>query len=480
MNSLLCILMALTSLFPLYRGPEYAAVKADCKVEGGGFRGIYDPLFSVRSSLGAEVVTVKKGLMLQGHFEYGYDYGTQSRWKGWIDPYETPFMLCDSIPGNVTQENYSLGGSLAYPLGRWRIGIDAQYRAGIFAKHKDLRGKNTRMDVSIAPSVAWCGEYFRAGLSAGWLRNTEQVEYMQVDASSEKYLFRLYGLWLYSVSGFSGAENRRYKENNGFFSDLRLEWERGSLMLSNDFHVRYSYGSQGETGYNNLHYGDTQTLRYADELLLRSGGHRFCLDWSLEQMLGMRSLQRQELDPASSVRRYFTYSSLSDCYWGERMQLGACYAYDGRKWSGSAALRMRSSLQRYREYPLLFSQHFRTIEPQFSLERRFDAGGRAGKFSLALSGRYRHPLDAAADEISISGNYETSAEGAQLTRPLEEEFAFLSAPVAGGSLDIRWSLPLGGRRAISVNAAFTHSSALDGLLRHTARTGGSLSIYYTF
>jgi len=479
MNALLSIFVALTSLFPLYRGPEYARVKAECNVEGGGYRNIYDPLFSVRSLLGAEAVTVKKGLMLHGHFEYGYDYGTQSRWRGWIDPYETPFMLCDSIPGNVTQETYSLGGSLAYPLGKWRIGIDAQYRASIFAKHKDLRNKNTRMDVSIAPGVSYIGEHFRAGLSAGWLRNTEQVEYMQVDASSEKYLFRLYGLWLYSSAGFSSAENRRYKENNGFCGDLSLEWEKKRLLLRNDFHVRYSYGSQGETGYNNLHYGDTRALRYSDEFLLRSGGHSLRVDWTLEQIQGYRSLQRQELDPASSIRRYFTYSDLSECYWSEHMQLGARYGFDGKKWSGSAALQWRTLLRRYREFPLLFTQHFSTLEPLLTLGRRFDAGA-CGTFSLELEGRYRHPLDAAANEISIIEPVETSAEGGQLLAPLQEEFSYLTAPVAGASLQLKWSRPLKGRHTLSVHAGFSHTSALDGLLKDKTRTGGSLSVIYSF
>lgn len=479
MNALLSIFVALTSLFPLYRGQEYAAVKAECNIDGGGWRGIYDPLFSVKSSLRAEAVTFKKGLMLRGHFEYGYDYGTQSRWKGWIDPYETPFMLCDSIPGNVTQENYSLGGSLAYPLGRWRIGIDAQYRAGIFAKHKDLRNKNVRMDISLAPSVAYIGKHWRAALAAGWLRNTEQVEYMQVDASSEKYLFRLYGLWLFSASGFSGAENRRYKENNGFFGDLSLEWEKDRLLLRNDFHARYSYGSQGETGYNNLHYGDTRALRYSDELLLRSGGHSLSVDWTLEQIQGYRSLQRQELDPASSIRRYFTYSGLSECYWSESMQLGGRYRFDGKKWSGGASLQWRSLLRRYREFPLLFSQHFSTLEPLLTLGRRFDAGA-CGTFSLELEGRYRHPLDAAANEISIIEPVETSAEGGQLLAPLQEEFAYLTAPVAGASLQLKWSRPLKGRHTLSVHAGFSHTSALDGLLKDKTRTGGSLSVIYSF
>lgn len=480
-DSVLSILLVLTSLFPLYRGRDYATVRAEGSVEGGSFRNIYDPELAARGLIGAEGVTIRKGLMLHGRFDYSYDYGTGSRWRGWIDPYETPFMLCDSIPGNISKETYDMEASLAIPAGRWRFGINVCYKAAIFAKHKDLRNKNTRMDVSAAPSVAYCGDKFRSALAVGYLRNTEQVEYMQVDGSSEKYLFRIYGMWLYSSSGFSSAENRRYKENNGVFSDLRLEYENGTLLISNDFHVRYSYGSQTETGYNNLHYGDTQYLGYMDEFCLRAGSHRISAFWNMGQMIGLRSLQRQELDPDSNIRRWYSYGGLSECYYRHTMQAGGLYSFEKEKWSVSAGLDWRSESQYYREFPLLFSQSLSLLEPHLAGSVRVELGKKAGWLDLKASARYRLPLTAVANDITVLSEMKTEEGDAQLLQPLGEEFAYRSASSIGAGLNARWTLPLPkAGRSLAFCLGLQHTSALSGTMNGLSRTGGSLSVIYSF
>lgn len=480
-ESVLSILLVLTSLFPLYRGREYATVRAEGSVEGGNFRNIYDPELGVKGLVGAEGVLLRKGLMLHGRFDYGYDYGTGSRWRGWIDPYESPFMLCDSIPGTISRETYDMEASLAIPAGKWRFGINVCYRTTLFAKHKDLRNKNTRMDVSAAPSVAWCGDKFRAGLAVGYLRNTEQVEYMQVDGSSEKYLFRIYGMWLYSSSGFSSAENRRYKENSGVFSDLRLEYEDGPLQLGNDFHVRYSYGSQTETGYNNIHYGDTQYLGYSDEFSLKAGFHRISAFWNMGQTIGLRSLQRQELDPDSKIRRWYSYGGLTECYYRHTMQAGGQYSFEKENWSVSAGLDWRAESQYYREFPILFSQSLSLLEPHLGGSARFELGKKAGWLSLEASARYRLPLKALANDITILSDIKTEEGDAQLLKPLEEEFQYRSASSIGAGLDVRWALPLPRRnRSLEFEIGMRHNSALSGAMNGLSRTGGTLSIKYNF
>ncbi|MBO4446907.1 MAG: hypothetical protein J5764_02140 [Bacteroidales bacterium] len=480
-DGILSILVVLNGLFPMYRGQEYAFVRAESTVEGGSYRNIYDPALSVKSSLGAEAVKFTKSLMLRGYFNYGYDYGTESRWKGWTDPYETPFMLCDSIPGNISQETYDMGAAIAIPAGKWRFGVDARYRATIFAKHKDLRNKNTRMDVSVAPSVAWCGDKFRAGLSAGYLRNTEQVEYMQVDASTEKYLFRLYGLWLYSSSGFASAENRRYKENSGAFSDFRLEYEDGPLLLRNDFHVRYSYGSQTETGYNNLHYGDTEYLGYSDVLLMRYGAHRLTARWNMNQTLGLRSVQRQELDPDSKIRRWYTYGGLSETYYRQIMAAGGDYSFKKEKWSVSAGMDWTSEAQYYREYPILFSQRLSVLEPHLGGSVRLDAGKKAGWLVLEASAGYRQPLIAVCDDIKVLGGMASEGGEWQLMQPLEEEFNYRSAASVGVGLNANLTLPLPKKgRSLEFRLGVQHRSAVATAVIGRFRTGGTLSVKYNF
>ncbi|MCF0175614.1 MAG: hypothetical protein HUJ94_02135 [Bacteroidales bacterium] len=304
-----------------------AVAGGDCSF--GKFRTPYEPA----SRFGANLSTLSYiklwKAVAKGRFGYGYDLSKGSTWRGLADPHETPFMLADSIPGNLSKETYSMEAAVAMPVGsHLSLGLEAAYDVALMAKHVDLRNKNTGMDFHISPGIRYDSRHFSAGLSARYHRSTEKIEYLQVDESTEKYLFEFMGAWNFRSLGFSSAETSRMKIGNAFGGSLQTEYKSGGkFRIFNEFSADYLTTSQGETGYNGLRHGDSRSLVIADNIsFVISPRRRITAYWKSAPMVGYRFIQRQELDPASGIRRYVTYGSPVPCF--DRMEYEGGLYYD--------------------------------------------------------------------------------------------------------------------------------------------------------
>lgn len=444
-------------------------------VSAGEYRNVFDAAVQMENRLGAQGADTKGPTLLFGRFEYGYDYGKGVAWRGWTDPYSTPFMVCDSIPGDISRESYDMQAAVAWRTGRWKAGADLGYRTSLMAKHKDLRNKNTRMDFSIAPGITYDGNRFHFAATAGYVRNTEQVEYMQVDESTEKYLFQTYGLWFYTGSGFSSAENKRFLSGHGTFADVRVSYERGEFNITHGLTVRYGVSTQTETGYNNLHHGDTRTLEYKDVLSVRAGRHFFSINGSLQQMAGLRTLQRQELDPASKIRRWFSYGEPSDIYWREVLSLGGSYSYIADGWSVSGGAGYLDITQSYKEYPAVYAQTLSFLESWLAFAKDIQLSSSYG-LEIGPSLGYKHKLSGNPLACTVSGGMTVEDTDRQLKAPMDAEFAYWSSDTfkAGLSLNAWHALRNGRRLTVSTGLSFAQGA------NHASRSTASISIRYNF
>ena len=82
--------------------------------ENGDFqeKDIYMPEAMLCGTMDATSRQTLGKVRLFGHFGYSYEIGKRSTWRGWINPYETPFMLADSIPGDISLERYAMQAGL--------------------------------------------------------------------------------------------------------------------------------------------------------------------------------------------------------------------------------------------------------------------------------------------------------------------------------------------------------------------------------
>lgn len=469
---------------------SFTEAEAGAGYTTGGLKNIYDPASGIIGEGDIRSYMKSGKVYLYGSFGYSYDYERECTWRGLTDPYISPFMLADSIPGNTSLETYSISGGVSFPAGnKFSIGILAAYQASIFAKHKDLRNKNTLMDFTISPGILYNGGIFKAGLDLSYRRRTEKIEYMQVDESTEKYLFEIYGMWLYRSIGFSSAETSRLQLDNSVAGELGLEFESGSFKAYNSFAVTYGYGQQTETGYNNLRYGDTRTLRYEDRLTIMSGDrHKIEATVSLERMLGYKFLQRQEFDESSGIRVWVTYGNPVNSYVMDLHSAGLEYTYRMARnpwdisWEVTAGAKALSATRKAVEHPISFTQDLALIRPylEFGIHRKY---GRhfldiqpGAAYTACLGGKANETANVSDTEIPESDT------PWQLENELEKEYGFLSCDKAEGSVDIGYGYALSPQkgRKLNIGASYIFQTATGERMRGECRHHIRISVGITF
>lgn len=440
----------------------------------GELKNIYDPASTFGGNFDIGSYLKLGDFYLKGDFEYDYSLSHNSRWRGWYDPYSTPFMTADSIPGNLSLEQYRMGAAIAYPVNNLlSFGLDLKYDVGIMAKHRDLRNKNTIMRFEIAPSIMFSWDNLNIGLNLGYRRETEKVEYKQEDSSSEKYLFSLYGLWLYYSTGFSSAETSRENISSGYSGGITADFTAGELRIFNHFSADYTTAMQGETGYNNLLHGETNKLTFSDHLTILYGyRHKVNASAEFYTMVGNRFLQRQELDPQSNIRIWVTYGGPINYYFRKFASGEISYTYRQAdsftdiEWEATAGIKGTSVNHKYKETPLTFNQSLNTIEGYL---------------------RYTHYISIKNSRLDISpeisyaysdGNMNNTENGQdkwQLNGPLQEEYLFWQAPKIRGQAIIKYHW-----KSLFFKGMYSGDIAVSGALKGRVRHAGVLSVGFAF
>ena len=423
----------------------------------GRMHDVYVPESLLGGTLGASAQHKLGRVSVYGRFGYGYEYGKGSTWRGWIDPYETPFMLADSIPGTLSLERYTMEAGAGLPVGdHWSLGLDLSYDVALMAKHKDLRNKNTAMDFRVSPGVYWQAGGFGLGLNLGYERSTERVEYTQVATNVEHMLFDIYGIWVAHGSGFASAENRRFKENNRFFGGFQFDWSQGSVALHNDLRASWLRSVQTEVGYNNQQFGSTRSWTWEDELALTLGpAHEVQASFIFSSMQGFRPLQRQELDPDSRIRIWVTYGDPVFCYWRQYHVERLRYSF-GTRWKLVVGVENWGVEHSYTEYPQRFMQRISTLTPSLAVEIPI------GPVTLIPWLGYAYDYNAYTDVTNW-----------QLTEPLLRQWDIFEGNNYLGALDLRWSSAR-GRTYIRGHYGVEASTRLDndGFRHNAALTVG--------
>lgn len=455
----------------------------------GNLHNIYDPKSNLNGTFNIDSYSKLGKVFLRGNFSFGYDYGYDSRWRGLLNPYETPFMMADSIPGNTSLEMYKMSAGIGIPLNNgFSLGVDVRYDVGLLAKHRDLRNKNTYMNFDISPSFMYSGKKVKAGLNLGYIRNTEKIDYEQIDQNSDNYLFDLYGLWLYHSTGFSSAETSRMKENTSFYGAAQLDLIFGDFRIFDNFRAEYMDGTQGETGYNNLRHGDTRQMTYSNSLMLQYGlRHRLNAEFATYRMLGDKYLQRQELDPSSNVRIWKSYGGPINCFTRDYTAADISYTYREAisatdiRWEGTMGFKHTSINQKYKEYPYTFHQDLTINEVYLKFAKYWVINRSMVDLTPAVSYSF---ADGTPDRITNeeTGEIITGEEGWQLLLPLAEEYHFWKSCKFSAGMNLRYGYILNREKGLDLNINLHYKiiGATEGLRKNAFRHFAGLSVGLTF
>ncbi|MFI3327863.1 MAG: DUF6850 family outer membrane beta-barrel protein [Rikenellaceae bacterium] len=241
--------------------------------ESGGFRDFSDA--ESEWSVGAKARTVvhHKSVAMVGAFDYEHWEGANMCGSMFISPNSYPFDLLEFTPGDKRLQSYYLMGGITTAISdRFAIGVVGDFKSQNYAKFKDLRHYNYRMELGVKPSLSYrIGSEERGatiGATAIFMRNSESVRADVVgSANSTYYAFLDKGLMLgayenwdgsgvhLNESGISGFPVRE----NLYGGAIQGEW--GGLFAE----VEYIIGS-GEVGEKLTYWFDFPSQRYGVKL----------------------------------------------------------------------------------------------------------------------------------------------------------------------------------------------------------------------
>lgn len=257
--------------------------------------GLADPSASDDSwNAGAATESVRHfdKVSFRGGFAYDYFDGRNMAGSMFTSPGYYPVDILEFTPGRKVRETYAFTGAVAAVLGRrWTGGLNVAFEARNYAKRKDLRHKNTRLDFEFAPGVMYRAGRFAFGAAYIVGTNSEKLEAEEIGSSSDSYEAFFdrglrYGslqLWESSdmhltTSGVSGFPVRENTQGAG----VGLQY--GPLYVDATYRNR-----QGETGERGVIWHEFTTDRVTADAALTLGGTsglhflRLGLAWQRQQ-----------------------------------------------------------------------------------------------------------------------------------------------------------------------------------------------------
>jgi len=247
--------------------------------QNGDFRDSYESPDSYDYGVRAEAYRIMRdGTRFFGGMDYNYFRGKRMCGSMFTLPGEFPIDIVEFTPGIKIRENYNIYGSFAQPLGEhWTIGGALDYTSSNYAKRKDLRHKNTKMDLDAKAGVGYAKGGWFVGLSGMFRRQTEKLTAEEIGNLGITYdAFLNKGNWygaggLWTDSGIhlqeTGLKYYPIAENTlGAALQAQLNLFR-TVTVRNELSARRSKGATGERG---IVWNDFGRFAAADRLEMRA------------------------------------------------------------------------------------------------------------------------------------------------------------------------------------------------------------------
>lgn len=158
------------------------------KMESGDFKATYDASSSWTAGVSAGTLKHLDKFSMKGDFSFAQMQGKDMCGSMFIKPGFYPVDVLEFTPGLKTLQTYSFDGSISVDMApHWRLGASMDFESSNFAKRKDLRHSNYRLDMTVSPSLMYHNGTFAAGVSYVFSKNSESVKADQIGTSVSTY-----------------------------------------------------------------------------------------------------------------------------------------------------------------------------------------------------------------------------------------------------------------------------------------------------
>lgn len=439
-----------------------AEARATVSYQNGGFTNYHEAPEAIVSTASVEALRwLNQRVVLHGSIRYGNLVGRGMASSVFIDPSRMPFDIVEdslSNTGRKSRDTYQLVGAVGGRL--WRglaLGLKADFTAANYAKYKDLRHKNSFMDMRIAAGayipIGW---FLQVGSSFSYRRNTESLRLAMYGRADKLYNSLIcFGAFMGKIEQFGENGYTDKNRENPFLSEhwglgLQLGVNFGpKLVWHNDLGYAKREGYFGKkssfTISYNQHNGCWWAYRGRLSWLQAYNRHDLNAAIEVESLENLGNSYRSVVDPTTSAvyYEYFSPIRLASKKWTQME-----FAYEGSwgivGWLPTWSLRLGTALMRRRQVVFLYPYY------RWQLLKSSRLFGEVGR-NIDLGGALLTPRAA----LSVLWGSKTPYVDGTLAPPsakqpppptmetyLWREFIYLTAPQCSMELSLRYSFVL--------------------------------------
>lgn len=193
-------------------------------------------------TVGAVTYTRYKSSTLWGDASYSNGKTRSMVWRETADAdLLYPYLMADSIGGDLSQEQYRFHGGYADHRGRWAWGVDMAYTATLQYRSVDPRPRNVvgLLEITAGGMVRLWGEYY-GGVMVGWQKYKQDNEVTFKSEMGVDKIFHLTGLGT-DYTRFAGTGLSSYYNGTRFLAGLNLYPADGRGLFASVQAGRFSF-----------------------------------------------------------------------------------------------------------------------------------------------------------------------------------------------------------------------------------------------
>jgi len=177
-----------------------------------------------------------------------------------------PYVLADSVGGNLSAQQYKFSGGVGYNIGNWIVGAEADYRAEIVYRRRDPRVKDIVSDLRINLGASVSIGNWITGFSGGITVYHQDIDVDFYNPINDIRTYCMTGLGsVYPRFSGGNTSNSAY-EGTGYFGSIQL-----SQKSYRGLKFSISGGKEGLTqrmrDYNNLDLSKSETYTLSSTIL---------------------------------------------------------------------------------------------------------------------------------------------------------------------------------------------------------------------
>lgn len=444
--------------------------------ENGGFTNYSSSNDSWTAGARTESIRHFDKVSFAGRFEYDYFDGRNMCGSMFVTPGYYPVDILEFTPGRKIMENYAFTGTVSARLGEgWTGGLKIDFAARNYAKRKDLRHKNTRMDFSFSPGVLYRRGSLAVGAAYLFGKNSETVKASENGFAPESYeAFFDKGLAFGVLEKWDGSGIHLNESNAGvsgfpvreLVQGFSAEVQYGAFFAEVTYRDRSGKSGEKETFW---HEFSASAVEARAALALRSESYshfiRLNLDWeSLDNEENI--LRRESVDGVTTV----LYFGSVPIFGRRSVSAGGEYELrsqrvDLRAGAAWEKLARRSTLR----FPSVREQEMRA----FSLFAR--AVITLGRWELSAAADWRKG-GSSESAYELDTTLEPGAYPLQLTDYYRYATEYFTASRLGGELGLRRNIK---RFYVDLSARYEHGFDLE-FIPEANRVRAVVSVGYNF